>query len=301
MKPEEWKEVAALVHDSTNAWYMRNRGFTIFNAGPESTLLFCRTYESLDPGWTVVAVDSATGRIAGSCFIHPRPTHISLGIMNVHPDYFGQQISSKLLRYITDIADSEGKPVRLVSSAMNLGSFSLYHKAGFVPILFFQDMTMKVPENGISYTVPDRGIIRDATQKDVPEIVALEKELYHIEREKDFRYFIENKDQIWRMNVLVNASGAIDGYLASVHDPASHMVGPGIARTEAQAAALICAELNHHRGTQPVWLIPSRCQELARVMYEIGAKNCELHVAQVRGDWQPEKGVILPSFMPETC
>jgi len=183
---------------------------------------------------------------------------------------------------------------------MNLDSFSLYNRAGFVPTIFFQDMTLKVPESGIPYSVPNRGIIRDAVQNDVAEIVALEKELFHIEREKDFRYFIENRDGIWHLSVLVGADGKINGYLASVADPGSNMLGPGVARTEA-AAALLCAELNRHRGRQPVWLVPSQAKELVQAMYVLGAKNCELHVSQVRGDWQPPKGVVMPTFMPETC
>ncbi|MCL2349715.1 MAG: GNAT family N-acetyltransferase [Planctomycetaceae bacterium] len=301
MEKKDWNAVAELIYESTNAWYMKNRGFEIFTGPKDSTLLFCRTYEALDPGGTVIAEDTSNGKIAGSCFIHPRPTHISLGIMNVHPDYFGRQIAKRLLQHITDIADAEQKPVRLVSSAMNLDSFSLYNRAGFVPTIFFQDMTLKVPESGVSYSVPNRGIIRDAVQNDVAEIVTLEKELFHIEREKDFRYFIENRDGVWRMSVLVGTDGKINGYLASVADPGSNMLGPGIARTEAEATALLCAELNRHRGCQPVWLVPSQAKELVQAMYAIGAKNCELHVSQVRGNWQPPQGIVMPTFMPETC
>lgn len=299
MNESEWDEVTRLIHDSTNAWYMKNRGFSIFTAGWESVRLFCRTYEALDPGSTVVAFDPAEKKIVGSCFIHPRPTHYSLGIMNVHPDYFGRGISAKLLKYITDLADAEQKPVRLVSSTMNLDSFSLYNKAGFEPILFFQDMTMKVPVEGIAYSLPPGDSIRPATVDDIPAIVALERELYHIERGKDFRYFIENSDKIWRLSVYLSG-GEIVGYLNSVNDPGSRMIGPGAMRTEEQAITLICEQLNTFRGEQPVWLIPSRLKKLATAMYTLGAKNCELHIAQVRGDRQPEKGVILPTFMPET-
>jgi hypothetical protein len=78
------------------------------------------------------------------------------------------------------------------------------------------------------------------------------------------------------------------------------MLGPGIARTESQAAALIHAELNHHRGRQPVWLVPCHCEQLVRTMYAWGAKNCELHLAQARGHWQAPDGIVMPTFMPET-
>ena len=95
--------------------------------------LFPETYEALDPGCTLVAEHPRTGRLMGSCFHHPRETHVSLGIMNVHPAYFGMGVARRLLRAITDDADARGLPVRLVSSAFNLDSYSLYTRAGFVP------------------------------------------------------------------------------------------------------------------------------------------------------------------------
>ena len=103
-----------------------------------------RVYEDLDPGCCVVAEDTASGQLLGSCFYHPRETHVSLGIMNAHPDSFGRGVAGKLLRYIIDFADRQSKPVRLVSSAMNLDSFSLYNRNGFVPRKLFQDMFVPV-------------------------------------------------------------------------------------------------------------------------------------------------------------
>jgi hypothetical protein len=71
-------------------------------------------------------------------------------------------------------------------------------------------------------------------------------------------------------------------------------------RTEEQAAALVRFELNHHCGLSPVWLIPSRCRKLVEAMYALGAKNCELHITQVRGTEFPQSGIVFPTFMPET-
>jgi hypothetical protein len=50
--------------------------------------------------------------------------------MNVHPDYFDQGVTRRLLRYVTDFADRRAKPVRLVSSTIKLDSFSLYNRGG---------------------------------------------------------------------------------------------------------------------------------------------------------------------------
>jgi len=32
----------------------------------------------------------------------------------------------------------------------------------------------------------------------------------------------------------------------------------------------------------------------------LGARNCELHFAQVLGDAQPIAGVVMPTFLPES-
>ncbi|MDO4586369.1 MAG: GNAT family N-acetyltransferase [Planctomycetia bacterium] len=301
MKPQDWSEVSELIYDSLNAWYLKNRGFKLISGAKSCTMIFPRVYEALDPNCCVLAEDLEAGRIAGSCFFHPRSTHISLGIMNVHPDYFGQKVGTLLIKYITNLADQQQLPLRLVSSSMNLESFSLYNRNGFVPKIFFQDMTVKVPENGFEEKKSPDILIRDANLNDLSDMVALEKELYSIEREKDFRFFIENKEGIWHSSVLIDPqTNQMNGFIISVNDPGSNMLGPGLSRTENQMIALILHELNHHRGRQPVWLIPTNCLKIRDAMFQIGARNCELHIAQVRGNYQPADGIVLPTFMPET-
>jgi hypothetical protein len=107
MEPRDWSEVADMIYLSTNYWYRASGRPAIFTAGPESTLLFCRVYEDLDPGCCIVAESTRTGRLVGSCFYHPRETHVSLGIMNVHPNAFGTGVARSLLRFITDVADGK--------------------------------------------------------------------------------------------------------------------------------------------------------------------------------------------------
>jgi GNAT superfamily N-acetyltransferase len=296
----DFAKVAELIHTSTNAWYQRNRNFAIFTAGPECCRLFCDVYEDLDPGCCVVAEDESSGRLMGSCFYHPRETHVSLGIMNVHPDFFGRGVASALLRFITDFADREGKPVRLVSSAMNLDSFSLYTRQGFVPRAAFQDVILCVPADGLKQSAPGLERVRPATIADIPKMVALEQEISGIRREKDYRYFIENRRGIWHASVLDDSRGGIAGFLCSVAHPASTMLGPGVMRSDDDAAALILAELDHRRGLSPVFLIPVDRPRLVQQVYAWGGRNCEIHFAQVRGAFQPFAGIVMPTFMPET-
>lgn len=300
MKRNDWPEVADLIQVSTNFWYQRGGKPGVFTCAPADTELFCKVYEDLDPGCCVVAQSGKTGRIAGSCFYHPRPTHVSLGIMNVHPNYFGQHVAARLLRFITDFADDEGKPVRLVSSAMNLDSFSLYTRAGFVPRQAFQDMYWPVPSEGMKAHVPKNARIRQPSKKDAGAIAALELANTHISRPTDFEYFLANADGIWHGSVVEDDSG-IRGFLFSIHHPASNMLGPGWARDEEDALALIQAELDHHRGRSPVFLVPVNRSKLVARLYAAGARNCEIHFSQVRGSYQPPTGICMPTFMPETA
>jgi GNAT superfamily N-acetyltransferase len=299
MRGDEWDRVAELICHSTNRWYQAGNKPAIFPHGPSSCRLFCEVYEDLDPGCCIVAEDVASGQLLGSCFYHPRETHVSLGIMNAHPDSFGRGVAGKLLQAIIAEADRQQKPVRLVSSAMNLDSFSLYNRNGFVPRKVFQDMF--VPSaNKLPAAVEGSERVRAATTVDVPAIVALEDELSHIGREKDYRYFLENRRGVWHTSVYENARGELEGFLVSVGHPGSNMLGPGVMRDQRQAAALILHELHFRKDTTPVFLVPVECSGLVQTLYAWGARNCELHFSQVRGEYSPSSEVLMPTFMPET-
>ncbi len=301
MEQGDWGEVAELIYLSTNAWYRANRGMNVFSCPPEACRVFCETYETLDPDCCIVVTNINTGRIVGSCFYHPRSTHISIGIVNTHPNYFGRGVAKRMMDYVIRLSEREGKPLRLVSSAMNLDSYSLYTRLGFVPRMAFQDMYLAVPPGGLDIPpLLDSSRIRPGVPSDAVTMAELERELIGIEREKDYRYFLENRDDLWSVSVLEGAHGSLDGFLASVGHPASNMVGPGVARTEDGIAALLRAQLDNRRGLTPVFLLPVECPSLVQRLYSWGARNCELHFAQIRGEWQKPTGILLPTFLPET-
>lgn len=300
MRRADWPAVSELIYVSTNYWYESHGRGAIFKGGPEVAELFCKVYEDLDPGCCIVAEDPKTKRLMGSCFYHPRETHVSLGIMNVNPAYFGRGVARKLLDFVIAFAKREKKPLRLVSSAMNLDSFSLYTRAGFVPRQAYQDLYLAVPKTGLKFRHAGLKHVRSARLSDVDAIVALEEELTGLRRAKDYRYFIRNTDQIWHVSVF-EKNNRVEGVLASVAHPGSNMLGPGVARDGQIAAALLLAELDHHRGRTPVFLAPVQEGALIAQLYAWGARNCEIHFAQVLGDCPPFKGVTLPTFMPETA
>lgn len=299
--PSDHDNIAELIYLSTNYWYQANGKSAIFQGDPLSTRLFCDVYEDLDPGRCLVAIDTKLDKIVGSCFYHPRQTHVSLGIMNSHPNYAGQGIARTLLDYIVGYAEKLNQPLRLVSSAMNLDSFSLYNRAGLAPYAVYQDMILTVPDEGISQLPLNEKRIRDARQDDIDQMVKLEEDILGIRRGDDFRYFITNDSGNWHFSVLENDQGNIDGFLASISHPASSMLGPGCMKTDDDAIALIRNELDVRRSQTMVWLVPSDRADMTQAMYELGARNCEIHFAQTTGTPPTIDGIVMPTFMPETA
>lgn len=298
--PADRDEIAELICVSTNDWYRAAGKPDVFSAGPKPCGLFWDVYEAIDPGRCVVAQDAGSGKLVGSCFYHPRPTHYSLGIMNAHPAHFGRGVAGRLLRFITDLADAEGKPTRLVSSAMNLDSFSLYTRAGFQPRCVYHDMILPPGRAAEALASVDASGIRAAVEADVPAIVELEWRISRIRRDDDWRHLIRNAAGIWHVSVRTDPAGRLAGVLASVDHPASHMLGPGVMTDDATAAALIAAELRQYPGRTPLFMVPADRPQLVAEAYRWGARNVEIHVAQVRGEFHPFDGVAIPTFMPET-
>lgn len=292
LRQDEWDAVARLIFDSTNAWYARNLNREVFTGDAMACRLFPEVYERLDPGCCLVADDG--GVLMGSCFYHPRETHVSVGIVNVDARTAGRGVARRLME--TVIEKAGGRPVRLVSSAMNLDSYSLYTRLGFAPVALFQDMVFG---EGADMEELRRVPVREARMEDVEAMVAMEEELVGIRRGKDFRFVLENAQGIWHGSVVEGSDG-LDGFLFSIDDPGSRILGPGVMRSSDAALSLIAAEAGRFEGGSPLMLVPATEKELVRELYAAGARNCELHVAQVRGDAQEFQGIVMPTFMPET-
>jgi hypothetical protein len=159
---------------------------------------------------------------------------------------------------------------------------------------------LTVPADGMKQTLPGVERVRPATPADVAAMAALETEISGISREEDYRYCIRNELGCWHTAVYETPRGDLDGFMISCAHPAMTMLGPCVARSEHEAAVLILRELDAHRGRSPVFLVPVDRPALVRQLYAWGARNCELHFCQVRGEFQPFRGISMPTFLPET-
>ena len=294
--------IARLLHRSLVDWYESRLGQGArFGDRHEPFALFPEVYEALDPGECVTARDTSGG-IVGVCFSHERETHVSIGIVATAPEAAGRGIAKGMMSLVVEKAARLGKPARLVSSLLNLDSFSLYSRLGFVPGAIFQDMLVTVPEAGMP-TPPPQGVgqVRDATADDVPRIADLERSLQGIRREKDFSFFVRNDVGSWRLLVSDGEQRAVRGFLAASVHPSAVMIGPGVAADEETAVALLWKALDGLRGRTLVFLAATDARTLLRTAYGWGARNIELHVAQSTQPRGGTRGVVFPTFLPETA
>lgn len=296
-------EHAALLYRAFNTWYWNHGwGKDYFSCSPQETAIFFQTYNDLTPGHSIAAFDPHNGKMMGACFYHPREHHVSLGIMGVDPDYSGRGIGRRLVNHILDFTREQGyRACRLVSSAINMDSFSLYNRAGFVPRVSCHDMVIAVPHAGLPDAPGcDAARVRDATLADVPAMGELEMEVSAIRREVDYRYAITNPRGALHAAVYENDQHGIDGFMISVKHPALNMLGPCVARTEEVALALIQKEAARFGGTSALLVIPMEKRKMVEQLYAWRAINVETHLKSVWGHFPGFKGVSLPSFLPET-
>jgi len=125
----------------------------------------------------------------------------------------------------------------------------------------------------------------------------LELEVSGIKREIDYRYAIENPRDIFHASVYVNDQQQLEGFMISVKHPALNMLGPCVARTEAQAIALIRQELERFSGSQVLILIPMDKRKMVEQMYAWKAINVETHLNEVWGNLP----VLMVSIYPVFC
>ena len=284
----EHEAVAELLHRSLAGWYEARLGQgSRFGDRAEPFRLIPEVYAVLDPGEAIAAREANGGTLLGVCFVHPRPTHVSVGLVAVAPEAQGRGVARGLLTRALARADELRVSARLVSSLLNLDSYSLYTRHGFVPEEVYQDVLITVPAGGLGLSPAARSRVasvrvRLAGLTEAGRIAAYEHARRGIHRPADHALFLANRVGAWRVWVAEDAAGALTGYLvASVH-PHHRAVGPGAVDDETTAEALLLTALDGYRGGSALVLVPAAASRLVACLYALGGRNVELHVAQVR-------------------
>ena len=88
MNTSDMLEGAELISLSHSTWSRMHAMPTPFGNIPASADFYFNLYGALDGGHGIVAENSSARRLAGLCFYHVRSSHVSVGTMSVHPNYF---------------------------------------------------------------------------------------------------------------------------------------------------------------------------------------------------------------------
>lgn len=293
--------VARLLQRSLYDWYERRlRQGARFGTDPAPFRIFPRVYRRLDQGSEIAARD-AGGGLVGVCFVHPRETHHAIGIVATDPEVAGRGVARLMVEEALRRADRAGLPARLVSSLLNLDSFSLYSRLGFLPRTIYQDLELAVPAGGIASPRPAcSATIRLATPADARRLADLEHDLAGIRRLPDVEFLLDPASG-WRVWLAADGGGRPVGFLAGSGHSEFSMLGPGVAADEKVAAALIWNGLDAARGRTMVFLVPAAATRLVHTAYSWGARTVELHVAQARGETPTGTGITMPTFLPESA
>ncbi|MGM0432104.1 MAG: GNAT family N-acetyltransferase [Spirochaetota bacterium] len=302
LRAEDRDEHGEMLFAAFNSWWWKHGlGRDFFACTPQDTRIYFDIYGDMSPGCSIAAFHKETGKLMGACFYHPRETHVSLGIMAVHPNYSGYGVAKAMVNYILDYTREHGyKACRLVNCVMNLDSFSLYNKAGFIPRDVYQDMLVTVPAEGITGSVTGLEQVRPAKIDDVEAMKNLELAVSSVCREKDYRYCIENPKGSFETLIYEEKDGSIGGFLISVKSPAINIMGPCVARDEQRAIALLRASTERFKGEVALTPVPMEKRMIVDQLYAWKAINVETHVKQVWGEFEPYRGVAIPSYLPET-
>ena len=302
MTPADATEVAELIYASINVWYRDNGHPGIqFGGGPGVTEVFFETYDALAPGATVIAVNPASGRIMGSCFFHPRPTHVGLGIMNVHPNSFGRGVAKALLPHLR--LHRRERPPRAASHLERA-------QPRLVRALLAQRLrpAARLPGHvgAGAGGRPRRG--RPGARARAPRHArrrgghggARARGLGRVEgarlraRDRERAGVLERGRAGRRLGRDRRLRDRLRPCRAEHHRPARRS-------GEAAALALVAYALDLYPGRAPLVLVPVEQRAIIEQLYAWGARISELHFCQVRGAFQPFRGVSMPTFMLETA
>lgn len=303
IRADEYQAIAQLIHSSLVNWYEANlHQGAKFGDSPDPFVIFPEVYETLDPGEAITARDKERGTLLGVCFVHPRETHHAIGIVATATEAAGRGIARAMMQEALKRAEAAGKPVRLVSSLLNLDSFSLYTRLGFVPRTIYQDLLFVIPETGLAVAAPaDAASVREAKEDEAARLADFELSLQGVRREQDYDFFLKNKAGQWKVLLSEDSSGNLKGVLVISFNAAMPILGPGVIADEETALGLLWAGLNLLHGKTYLALAPASASGLVRTLYSWGARNVELHVAQAYGDTPEGKGISFPTFLPESA
>jgi ribosomal protein S18 acetylase RimI-like enzyme len=276
--------VIARAFNAVNARY----GYPSEFPEPIISVLMARYYLSQDPEGCLVA--ERDGNICGSVFGRRRGDDVSIGPVTVDPASQAIGVGRRMMQALFDVYP-EAASFRLSQAAFNKESFSLYAKTGFAAA---EEMVRLERPPAPLTPQDDEPLVRAVTAENASLVADLDRRLTDVERGRDMpTHFGMGKVYVYGDDTDVQ------GYLATMPTPGPTFLGPAVAQSEAQLAALIRAALRDVGPGAAGLHLPARFAPTVAECFRLGFRLFCLETLMVRGEWRMPSAFYIHSMFPE--
>jgi predicted N-acetyltransferase YhbS len=250
--------------------------FPIEPGTPEFTDFQMRSMLAADSIYGLVA--ERDGQIVGSAFQDERGPIVGVGPVSVDPTAQDASAGRALMEALLTRSRERGVAgIRLVQTAYNYRSLSLYAKLGFVvrePLSVFQGTVRRAPAPGV--------IVRPATADDVEACDDLCRQIHGHDRHAELQSHVGQTAQV------VERDDAITGYASGLG-----YIGHAVGKTDDDIIALLqSAETFVGLGV----LVPSRNSTLMTWCLDSGLRLMQQSTLMSIGLYNDPQGAWLPSI-----
>ncbi|OGO53211.1 MAG: hypothetical protein A2148_01710 [Chloroflexi bacterium RBG_16_68_14] len=278
--PEHADEVGTLVFEAFRDIAQRHNFEWPFQT-PQLAQVVVRLLAQTE-GWTSYLLVEE-GRAIACNFGDERDEVVGVGPVAVAVDQQGRGLGRRVMEALLEHTDEAGfASVRLVQSAYNMQSFSLYHNLGFDVKDMLASLHGRVPAEEAP-TNP----VRQYTPADLEACDALHRDVLGIGRRHDIE-FIAN----FATPVVVERDGRLAGYLTRFPGEEA-IVTHGVAWDERALRDLIIGTARAAGDLR--LLLPAGQPETLRWAMACGFRLVELDSYLVRGEYQEPMGAWVPS------
>lgn len=279
--PEQADEVGSMVYESFREIAERHN-FTPAFAKPQLAQLIVRLLAQTEGIESYLLVEDGTPLACN--FGDERDEVVGIGPVAVAVGQQGRGLGRQVMEALAERAKRNGfTSLRLLQSAYNMQSFSLYHRLGFEVKDLLASIRGRPPERE---TPTDS--VRDYTTGDLDTCDALHRDVLGIGRRHDIELMAN-----FAPPVVVERDGQVAGYLTRFPGEEAFVMH-GVARDERALRDLIIGTARVAEGDLVI-PIPCSHAETLRWAMASGFRLKELLSYMVRGDYQQPMGVWVPS------
>ncbi|MCJ7511275.1 MAG: GNAT family N-acetyltransferase [Dehalococcoidia bacterium] len=283
MVPDQVEAVGKLVYEAFRDVAIRH-GFKPIYESLDFATLHMRNLSRREGFTSFVAIEG--GQPLAVNFLDQRNDIAGVGPVAVGVEHQGRGLGRMVMEALLEQAEVSGfQSVRLLQTAYNMVSFSLYCRLGFDAKEEIAFLRGRPPDD--ERTV---GAIRECTPQDLDALDDLSLDVLGFRRRGDVKTIMP-----FVRPLVVEREGRLVGFVCRFPTPSGILMGPAVARDEEALKDLIVGAARLAPGDlRPV--VPVSCPSLLRWALQAGFSLSELGTLMVRGTYEAPAGASMPSI-----